>query len=589
MDFKKNYLLGFFIIIIIHFPLLILGEDAYIHISDNLFSDHLYLHLLKLGGHLFCINPTHIIDYMLDGIPTSTIYSNFNLINIFYYILPSFWAYTVNSIVVKTVGFCGAYWLVKEYSKINKPIIILLIALFYSTVPIFVVYGISISGLPILFMAFWSLAKGIRIGSSFSIIIMYTFYSHFFLVGPFVISTIFILGFFYIKKTDMWYWKGFIALIFLSLIINYNFLHNYFLGEVSHRQEYGVFKNFSFFESSLKTVFLFLRGQYNFSQIFIFPILILVMLNKKIKETYPLITIIFMLCVFVGFYETLISFLVDDFNPPFDFSRFSILIPLLILFLIIKSSEGRIYYLPTIILLSLQIIINIYIDEDLGKNIMGVKKTNYVNNLLNTKVISPLNSNIKNSPLKQISNMGFFGSDGEISLLDSDINISSYKSFYCESLFDEIAIFMDADKKSFRTINVGFPPAINQYNGFYTLDGYHNYYPLTYKKKFLKIIRKEIIKDSELLNYFENRANACFLFSSELVKSCGYNCNKFNSSEIKINDLEIDTSAFKQMKGKYLMSSVEIINFEKMGFNFLRSFKSQDCDYIIYLYSVKLI
>ena len=84
--------------------------------------------------------------------------------------------------------------------------------------------------------------------------------------------------------------------------------------------------------------------------------------------------------------------------------------------------------------------------------------------------------------------------------------------------------------------------------------------------------------------YFENRANTCFLLSSELSKTCGYNCNKYNSLTTKISNLNINTYAFKKMNGKYLFSSVEILNYEAIGFDFLRSFKSEDCDYIIYLY-----
>ena len=588
-NLTKYHLFGLLVIMVLHIPLFILGENSYIHVSDNLNLDHLFHHLLKKSNHLFCLNPDHEIEFILNGIKTSTFHSSFNLINIFYLLLTSYWAYVANSFVVKIIGFLGAYWLVKNCSKIDNQLLIWLIALFYATIPVFVVYGISISGLPILFMAFLSLAKEERVYPSLLIIVLFTFYSHFFLVGPFIVFTVLVIGVFNFKNTNALYWKGLALFVFLSFLFNYGFIYNHLFGEVSHRQEYGVFKRFSFFESSLKSVFLFLKGHYNFSQIFILPILLLMLINKKIKSTYLLITLIFFLCLLSGFYETIISLFGDDFKRPFDFSRFIILVPLLILFVILRSSEGQIQFKTTILILSMQIIINVCTDEDIGKNIIGPKNEKTFSSFINKTIIDPLNANINHFPIKQISDFGFFGSDGQLASLTYDRENTSYKNFYCETLFKEITTFINEENKSFRTINVGFPPSISQYNGFYTLDGYHNYYPLSYKKEFSKIIIKEIEKDKGLLTYFQTRANTCFLLSSELAKTCGYNCNKFNSLEIKINDLEIDTSAFKQMNGKYLMSSVEIINFEKMGFNFLRSFKSQDCDFIIYLYSVKLI
>ena len=89
------------------------------------------------------------------------------------------------------------------------------------------------------------------------------------------------------------------------------------------------------------------------------------------------------------------------------------------------------------------------------------------------------------------------------------------------------------------------------------------------------------------MNYFQTRANACFLFSSELAKGCGYDCNKFNALNTKISNLEMNTFAFKEMGGEYLMSSVEILNYKKLDLKYLKSFQSVECDYIIYLYHAK--
>ena len=343
------------------------------------------------------------------------------------------------------------------------------------------------------------------------------------------------IGFLNLNNFKMPYWRGLALLLIMSLLFNYSFLYNHLFGEVSHRTEYGVYKHFSFFQSSLKSIFLFIKGHYNFGQIFILPVLLLVLINKKIKSTYLLIALILFLCLIGGFYQTIMNLFADDFKRPFDFSRFIIFVPLLILFVIIKSSEGQIQFKTTILLLLTQIIINVGTDEDFGKNIIGSKNEKNFSLIFNNTIIKPINASINTFPLKQLSDFGFFGSDGKIGFLNYDRENTSYKNFYCETLFNDVTTFINEDKNSFRTINVGFPPAVTQYNGFYTLDGYHNYYPLSYKKEFLKIIKKEIEKDKGLFTYFQTRGNTCFLLSSELAKSCGYKCNKLNSSKIKIH------------------------------------------------------
>ena len=41
-------------------------------------------------------------------------------------------------------------------------------------------------------------------------------------------------------------------------------------------------------------------------------------------------------------------------------------------------------------------------------------------------------------------------------------------------------------------------------NGIYTIDGYHNVYPLAYKKKFYKIIEDELNNNLKTKKYFKN-------------------------------------------------------------------------------------
>jgi len=44
-------------------------------------------------------------------------------------------------------------------------------------------------------------------------------------------------------------------------------------------------------------------------------------------------------------------------------------------------------------------------------------------------------------------------------------------------------------------LSVGLDPMVAAMNNIYTIDGYHAIYPLSYKKKFRKIIKKQLEKD----------------------------------------------------------------------------------------------
>ena len=52
-------------------------------------------------------------------------------------------------------------------------------------------------------------------------------------------------------------------------------------------------------------------------------------------------------------------------------------------------------------------------------------------------------------------------------------------------------------------------------NGISTIDGYHNIYPLSYKKKFRKIIEKEIDKNTNFKKYYDNWGSRIYAFVND--------------------------------------------------------------------------
>ena len=131
-------------------------------------------------------------------------------------------------------------------------------------------------------------------------------------------------------------------------------------------------------------------------------------------------------------------------------------------------------------------------------------------------------------------------------------------------------------------VSIGLHPAISQYNGFYTLDTYNNYYPLSYKHQFRKIIEKELDKNAQLKRYFDQWGGRCYIFVDELGKKYDYRKNSTKT----IKNLELNTEVLKEMGGQYIISSVPIINADENNLDLLDVFDHKDSAWKIYLYQI---
>ncbi len=128
------------------------------------------------------------------------------------------------------------------------------------------------------------------------------------------------------------------------------------------------------------------------------------------------------------------------------------------------------------------------------------------------------------------------------------------------------------------------------YNGFYTIDGYFNNYPKTYKDKFFKIIEGEVAKNEGLKNHFQNFGSVCAIISDEMIKK--FNRISFlipvfykNEGNI-INNLDINAKAMKDLNCQYLFSAFKIENSASIGLSLERYFENDRSPYGIYLYSI---
>ena len=157
----------------------------------------------------------------------------------------------------------------------------------------------------------------------------------------------------------------------------------------------------------------------------------------------------------------------------------------------------------------------------------------------------------------------------------------SFKEFYSEATFMKIKDVIDRPVDSYKVISVGLHPAVAQYNGFNTIDGYFANYPLEYKHEFRKIIENELNKDEALKKYFDNWGSRCYAFSSELGKD--FISNKRDS----IQDLAYDFKHLKTMGVEYIISVAPINESINNEIGLMKRINSDVSYWDVFLYKIK--
>ncbi|NDV80155.1 DUF6044 family protein, partial [Dysgonomonas sp. 511] len=162
---------------------------------------------------------------------------------------------------------------------------------------------------------------------------------------------------------------------------------------------------------------------------------------------------------------------------------------------------------------------------------------------------------------------------------------SSYSHFFAKKQFDDIKKTIGRDASSYKIINIYLPPAISQYNGFYTLDGYSTNYPLAYKHKFRKIMEKELDKHPYNKFFFDTWGSWCYILPSEIY--AWWLLNSYDNDLPSIQHLDLDYNLIKEMNGQYIISSTEINTDYNSRLRLMKIFDNYETSHwTIYLYEI---
>jgi len=179
---------------------------------------------------------------------------------------------------------------------------------------------------------------------------------------------------------------------------------------------------------------------------------------------------------------------------------------------------------------------------------------------------------------------GGFYQYGGVGLIRS--NQMTFNEFFSPDLFEEIDEYIfnlnNLSKDEYRVVSIGMPPAVAQYNGYYTLDSYQPNYPLEYKHQFRKIMADELEKNETIKTYFDSWGSRCYIFTSEF--GIDYSITKDRTHSI---NMDFNSTAFKEMGGVYIFSTVEIENYQHNNLTFHQTFENDESPWKIWLYEAK--
>ena len=280
--------------------------------------------------------------------------------------------------------------------------------------------------------------------------------------------------------------------------------------------------------------------------------------NKKALTIIFFIFFIFLIKIILGsnlidiFFKKIFSFL-----KGFNFERVEKIFPLLfsILLIFILSSLKSIYWKKIIITLTIISSISFQLMTPASEFARLFLKNNLIEEdfLATKKLIKE--RKFYNAFKINLNKQNFNNNDLAFRFKSE----KSFDNYYKFSQYEKIRKLVNGG----RTMSVGLNPMIAAMNDIKVIDGYYNMYPMNYKKRFRKIIERELENNIKLKNYYDNWGNRVYAFYNDQ------------------NNLMLNFQYAKKLGADYVISKFSIKNNELKIVYYKRNNSSQ-----IFLYRI---
>ena len=159
-----------------------------------------------------------------------------------------------------------------------------------------------------------------------------------------------------------------------------------------------------------------------------------------------------------------------------------------------------------------------------------------------------------------------------------EIDEMNFREFYSCDLFEKVK--EDIGYEGEWSAAYGFHPAVLEYNGIATLDGYLGFYPQSYKEDFRRIIAPALERVEASRAYYDDWGARAYLYSGTDLSVV----SQFKSFTVEDKDIYIDAGAFADLGGKYIFSRFELGNADEAGLHLIKAYEAEEAPYAVYVY-----
>ena len=159
-----------------------------------------------------------------------------------------------------------------------------------------------------------------------------------------------------------------------------------------------------------------------------------------------------------------------------------------------------------------------------------------------------------------------------------EVDELSYGQFYAVDLFEEIKADIGYDGEW--AAAYGFHPAVLEYNGIATLDGYLGFYSQQYKEDFRKIIAPALERVEATRIYYDDWGARAYLYSGTDLSIVSTTKTVYATDD----HIYMDGEAFRALGGQYLFSRIRLSNAQDAGLSLLGEYTAHDGSMKVYVY-----
>ena len=561
-----------FLFLFFMLPCIIAQGNVVISTHDSYDHVNAWMEMLKENGLLFSVTGE---TSCFMGMPSMYYgHVNFSFYTLLFYIFDNLTANIVAYCLSIFISFFSMFLLLNFIWK-DRKLIVILGSVIYASLACLPFLCIALSTLPLFFYLLLRFSyRNIKTSKVF-LLMFFPFFSDTMLLGVFLLAVWFVSIFVYRIREKKWNKNLIIGLFILIagfVFVDFKTFYMMICGkEVLNRsvfvQDSPFFK--TFFNYLFKGVDPAYCWQLPFLLPFILFVLVFVIIGKmthkksnqymNIKNDFiilvmSLIVIVFF-CFLAALYDSgLISGIIRKILPfldGFNFGRFVFINRLLwniafIAALVIVDKLFRHKIIAILFGLCQLLIVSVLV-VPFEKYHMGPRT------LLNYAVLKPLG-------------------------IDKNYELYTYNDFYSRDLFETVK--KDINYKGENTVAFGFHPAVLMLNGFNTVDGYLNCYPLKYMQEFRKILEPEFEKNIKDRNYYDSWGGRMYLYNSEVDYAITREKN-VSPVELKINENVLKN----EFNVKYLISRVRIKNSKEKQLKLIKEYEDSSYFYDLYIYS----